>query len=238
MALKNSRVIGLTMTVGRSSALLLAGLACCLWAGEIEAGAATQIVRWDQEKIAATISDVEKSFHATFPFQNVSNGPITIIAVNASCGCTTAKLSKYTYNKLERGKIEVDVDTETRVGHQRITLSVGIKELSAPVMLELELEISPPVSAQPSLIFWKLDSKPDPRIVEISINRDRQILIQDVKSDNANFLTTLTREQSNGAIRYKLQIAPVSTQREARGLIKITTLPAIKNSPSVFVVIE
>lgn len=90
---------------------------------------------FDKEVKQATIHEGDAQAHFVFNLTNISRQPVTINAVNTSCGCTVAQLPQvpWTLKSGENGQIQVTVNVPDNIPATRkdvtVVTSLGVRTL-------------------------------------------------------------------------------------------------------------
>lgn len=64
-------------------------------------------LQWDTPEIEVTAKPTDTKITREFTFQNKGEATITILSIQTSCDCTSAKVESKTYTPGERGKLLV-----------------------------------------------------------------------------------------------------------------------------------
>lgn len=91
----------------------------------------------------------------SYRFANKGSKAIKILSTESSCGCTTAKLEKTTYEPGERGAIQVRFEFGDRDGWQQKTITVKTDDPQTPVkVLKLSVNIPRLAMVGPKVLQW------------------------------------------------------------------------------------
>ena len=118
-------------------------------------------LNWEvrERQIATTAGTAKVS--ASFPFENTTTAPITIVAIDAGCVCTTATTAKKTYGPGERGELAVEFTLGERFGRQDRLITVTTDAADARFQeLRLIVDITELITLRPRLIFWAVGEPP------------------------------------------------------------------------------
>jgi len=179
---------------------------------------------WDQPAQEFHRAPEDLKLDVLFTFTNTGSAPVEITRVTTSCGCTAARLEKKRFDPNMHGKIDVQFIFGSRRGPQHKTITVSTSD-GVQTILELRCFIEDALAIQPALVFWRLDTPPDEKVVELtSTTPDNRIVITAVKSNNPQISSTL--ETIEAGQRYRLKIRPASTeQKESAQFIIETDFP-------------
>ncbi|MBK1857842.1 DUF1573 domain-containing protein [Cerasicoccus arenae] len=168
-----------------------------------------------------------------FTFENAGDQTVKITDVKTSCGCTTTDLDKKVYQPGEKGEIKGNFKIGDRQGVQRKSITIKTNDLGQPeIKLELMVEIPQPLSLKPGLLFWRLGSDPDAKVIEVESNEEFGIEIVSVESASEDFNVQLVKPSSSaGTVSTdgkgcEISVSPVSTAEAKRVLIKIAAANA------------
>lgn len=192
-------------------------LGAIMWLGAATAAPAALVFEEQILNLPATPGLHEVS--GVYRFQNTGSENVKIRKVRTSCGCTTAKLDKLVYAPGEKGEIATTFRFGFAKGKLRKLLSVELED-ATEIPLEIHTLVMIPISAKPTLVFWRRGSEAGTKRVAIGLQPDLPIQVASAVSDNPAFLTKLTAE---GDGRYALEITPRSTTDNATGQITIKT---------------
>jgi hypothetical protein len=132
---------------------ILLSLSALFFAGMINAQ--TTEVKQDEAKGEITFVNVEHNYGTIefdangtceFEFTNTGKGVVTLINVQASCGCTIPEWSKEPIKPGEKGKITVKYNTKNPGTFQK-NISVFSNATVSPILLTIKGEVKP--QAQP-----------------------------------------------------------------------------------------
>ena len=168
-------------------------------------------------EIKANPSDEIVSF--VFPFKNVGKKPVSVIDVNLTCSCLSAKTDKKTYGPGEDGYLEAIFSIGSFTGIQRKSMTVISqdegKEKVRDSLLAI-LTIPDVVTIEPELIKWKVGEDPyvDPiKITSVSCTRE-------------GFDVSVVAKKEGR--EYEIKIKPQKTSKPMLGMIKIETDSKLK----------
>jgi len=182
-------------------------------------------LKWDQTVQEFDRPAEDKEIWVHYPFHNAGTTPITIRALRASCGCTTARLDKKTYAPNESGDVLLHFGFGDRKGFQRKTVTVITDDIANdPVVLGLNVTIHPPVSITPALVYWKIGKPAAPQSVELNFEPTEHAHIKSVTSSNPRLVATLVPTKPGDI--YVVNVVPVdTTQKETAEISVLTDFP-------------
>ena len=189
-----------------------------LFLTKLNAGALT----WEKDRIVTEIMKGDQAeVRVTFPFKNAGDHPVTIMAVQTSCGCTTAGLSKKTYAAGESGQIAVAFDVGERIGLQQKYITVTTDEPhQPPIRLLLQVNIKEYFSLDPELLQWNVAGKPAEQTAVLSALTSQSIIAVEAKTEPAGVFETRIEVVGKGR-KYNVEIKPLSTTRQSRAVVTL-----------------
>jgi len=101
--------------------------------------------------------DIEKGdkVNTVFQFKNSGDAPLEIINVGTSCGCTTAKPEKTTYQPGETGQIPVEFDSTRFSGPITKRITVTTNDADSPkTVVTIKGMVTVDVEYKPSSVFF------------------------------------------------------------------------------------
>ncbi len=174
-------------------------------------------LEWDTQRISKTASVEDEQAEYEFTFTNTGKVPVTITSTRGSCGCTTAKLEKKTYEAGESGKIKATFTFGDRAGKQRKRITVYTKEdapdskpISESIALEMRVNIPQPVIIRPRLVYWRPGDTLEPKIVQILIDHDKPVDIEVGKVEGDSITAQI--KSIEGGKQYELTLTPVGSE--------------------------
>ena len=168
-------------------------------------------------EIKANPSDEIVSF--VFPFKNVGKKPVSVIDVNLTCSCLSAKTDKKTYGPGEDGYLEAIFSIGSFTGIQRKSMTVISQDegkVKVRDSLLAILTLPDVVTIEPELIKWKVGEVPyvDPiKITSVSCTRE-------------GFDVSVVAKKEGR--EYEIKIKPQKTSKPMLGMIKIETDSKLK----------
>ena len=98
----------------------------------------------DQEINIGRITQGERKT-VSFKFENTGNGPLVISGVKPSCGCTLTKdWPKYPLEPGEKGSLEIEFNSEGKLGHTSSEIVVSANTLPSSTILIIMGEVIGP----------------------------------------------------------------------------------------------
>jgi len=184
----------------------------------LSAVSAAGALTWPSIKVEATAKGGQETFETVFPFKNTGPKPVIITAVQTSCGCTTASLTKKAYAPGESGELKAQIDLRERTGWQERTVTVTTDDGTPPTVLTLRVNIPQVIEIAPRMVVWSQDSKRDTREVTITAGTDVAINLRDVVYSPQFTVEQITDVPGR---RYRLRITPHSTDSHYRDEILV-----------------
>lgn len=178
-----------------------------LWA--VSAGGAAGL-RWEATTVQRETKLGEETVPLRFAFSNPESRPITVLHVNASCGCTTATLEKKTYAPGEKGQIDVVFDARNLSGVQEKTIQVFTDDSPKPTVLTVRVTIPTWAEISPRLLWWSVGEEGKPKEAVIRLHPGAKLRGESIRVDGAAMTASLTAEEDGR--RYRLVVQPASTK--------------------------
>lgn len=123
---------------------------------------------WETASLDVSVEAGSGDVVIEFPFKNDESAPVTIRELKASCGCTTPTVETRHVAAGATGVVKATFATGDRVGPQSAHVTVTTDEAgSAPVNLQLRVDIKPLVSLTPRLVHWTAADGPVGRTIEL-----------------------------------------------------------------------
>ena len=212
------------------SVLIVCGITAPTWAD----------LEWQTQRINYTVSIADDKAEVAFKFTNTGDRPVTIESVRTSCGCTTAKLDKQTYQPGESGEVTAVFAFGDRTGvqHKRITVkssepapapgsspgsspgsnsAEGDSSESEPVVHEdylyLKVTIPEPVKVRPRMVFWRVGEARAAKTVRVTLD-DKQPIKLSLAGVEGDGVSAKLQPVEAGK-QYELILTPTSKQPTA-----------------------
>jgi len=208
------------MFVGMSSILRVgtAVLGALLVSSGLQAG-----IVWQTTEVEYQAKPGEEVIHAAFPFE-IEGDAVTIESIRTSCGCTTTKLEKKTYEPGENGVIEAKFELGSRVGQQQKYISVQTNDPDVPKQdLKLNVYIPHILKIEPRFVYWNKGMKSyHEQSIDLIPDSDVAVSIVNVTSDQKQL--QLRWEAQEDENKYRLYLKPVVPEGEVpffRAIVKI-----------------
>ena len=137
----------------------------------LSAPSARADLSWDTKTVDRVAARGASSEDFTIHFRNSGGRPVRILAVQTSCGCTSAALAKQTYAPGESGDLQVTYRFGGQVGAQEKTVTVTTDAApDAPTVLVLRVQIPELFSISPRLLWWSIGDAPVEKQAAVTIN--------------------------------------------------------------------
>src|SRR6478736_5385400 len=131
------------------------------------------------------------SVEARFAFKNAGPGPVTITSLKTTCGCTTARLDKRTYQPGEQGEVVAVYKFPFQHGALRkLVLVTTDDHPKDPISLDLRVFVHEPLEVKPALVYWRSGAPVEAKSVQF-VAYGYPVQIKSVTSSNPNFTATL-----------------------------------------------
>ncbi len=192
----------------------------CALSGFAAASARAEL-SFDEKILQLRSSPSEHSAAGVFRFENTGSEPVTIRKVHTTCGCTTAKLAKMTYRPGERGELATVFKYGFARGPLRKLLSVETED-GTTIPLEIHVRVEAPVTATPTLVFWRTSEAAKPKTVTIEVQPGVPAEVGPAECDSDDFQVGLAKSETG----YLLTVTPRDTTQRAKARIRLPTRPA------------
>jgi cytochrome c553 len=105
------------------------------------------VLAWDGTLKAVDATNEQEVARFTFDFTNVTTGPVSILIVHPSCGCTTAELppTPWTIPAAGTGEIKLSVNLQGKSGTLFKTVNVATDHGKKDLMLRINILPPPPM---------------------------------------------------------------------------------------------
>ncbi len=196
-----------------ASILILVMVACAPARAEL---------KWDSQKLELSPSAIDASADAKFGFVNAGTMPVTIEAVQSSCGCMVPALAKKTYAPGERGEISARFNIGDRRGVQNKTIRVGVQGERDPTLLTLVVNIPDPVRITPAILAWERGEPSTPKTITVQAQPNQPVRVLKVTATHPNMDARV--ETIKESAEYRITVTPKSTDTPGFVLLTIDTL--------------
>lgn len=110
-------------------------------AGQLTTGSDTAVISFrDYEHDFGKVAEGEK-VSSIFTFENKGKGPLVILSVTTSCGCTVPKYDTKPIDPGSTGTLEVVFDSSGKTGKQSKTITVRSNASKPIVLLKISCEV-------------------------------------------------------------------------------------------------
>jgi len=178
-------------------------------------------------EIKAKVSDEVVTF--LFPFKNVGKESVSIIDVNLTCSCLSAKTNRGSYGPGEGGHLEAVFSIGSFTGIQRKSMTVISRSKDGEQVrdsLLAILTIPDVVTIEPELIKWKVGEDPTVKTFTLKVPHVDPIKITNVSCTREGFdVSVLTKKEGR---EYQITIKPQNTSKPMLGMLKIETDSKLK----------
>jgi hypothetical protein len=185
------------------------------------AGSALAQLTWENPEQTFDAKSLERAVVAKYRFTNVGAQPVKIQNIKASCGCTTAALSKTEFAPGESGEIEAKFTFGGRTGKQQKAIAVTTSADPEPTILRLVVNIAETVKIQPAFVMWMAGEPALSKIIHITVAEDAPVKIESVVSDDAGVKVQMAELRAGK--EYELQVTPDDTREPAVATLMIKT---------------
>lgn len=175
---------------------------------------------WDTSTQEKPADFGQEEIPFTFAFTNRGDQPVTIQAVEVSCGCTATSLTKTTFAPGERGELEVVYRPDGQTGPQTKTIVVTSSDQpKRPVTLTVKTNVPRLVEVSPRLVTWPRGGEPTEKRVSITLHRLPQTTVTIENPQLDHVIVSLQPGDKAGS--QMLVIRPKSTVVAFRATIRL-----------------
>lgn len=166
-----------------------------------------------------------------FWFTNTGTGPVEILKVRPSCGCTTAGQHDKIVQPGQTGKIPIRLNPGNASGpiHKTIMVNTNVPGEGSTVTLHIQGEVWHPIQATPtSASFGRLTSEMAAsasmeRKLTIVNNTEEKVTVSDPKSSNPSFKATVNPLEEGKKFELVVTVVPPLASGPVTGNIELTT---------------
>lgn len=166
-----------------------------------------------------------------FWFSNTGTGPLELLKVRPSCGCTTAGEHDKIVQPGQSGKIPIRLNTGHASGpiHKTIMINTNAAGEGAAVTLHIQGEVWQPIQATPaSASFGRLTtdtaaSASMERKLTVVNNTDEKIKITKAVSSNPSFKADISEIEEGKKFELTVAVVPPLSTGPVTGNIELTT---------------
>jgi hypothetical protein len=194
---------------GQLSLRAASGLSVCL--GLFAVGPARAEIQWENPSVALFSPSGEKIVRTEYRFTNAGPRPVSVVAVEPSCGCVATSLAKSTYAPGEAGVIQVtfDLSMDGLAGVQDRTITVKTDDRAPPTVLQLRVTAVTLAAATPAQVSWERGEAPATKVALVTAKGNVPIAVTLPFRSSRDYGVVITAEPGNR--RYRIAITPKST---------------------------
>ena len=178
-------------------------------------------LQWEKKEIEFNPLVTDKEVKADFNFTNAGREPVTIVAVEPGCGCTTAVLEKRTYRPGEKGHIAATFTIGQRTGLQNKPIRVTVRGEKEETVLTMITHIPELMKVSPQLVFWQTGEAPEAKTIELTAMRDAPLRVTKVTSTDPKMKAAIETVQEGKS--YKVVVTPAETAAPVSATLTIET---------------
>lgn len=193
-------------------------------------------LEWDSTVFDYAAKVTDEAVSAAFHFKVVGEQPVTLSSIRSSCGCTTAKLEKRTYQPGESGVIEAHFDFGSRIGAQEKYISVQTDDPSdAEHNLLIKVYIPHVLKVEPRFVYWTKGAETYPeQSIDLVTDTDLEVTITSVEADTEQLKL---RWEPVGERRFRVWLQPEIPEGSEpffRAILKVTIDAPVSLKQRVF----
>lgn len=197
--------------------LKLLSALCALLAGAVAAKAG---LTWQNPVQAFDLLPESKSVEVHFAFKNDGSTPVTISGFKTSCGCTTARLDKRTYQPGEGGEVIANYHFRGSTGQLRKLVKVNIEGEPEPTVLDIRVLVREPLEIKPTLVFWRVGKPNEPKLIQMKAEKF-PVQVKSVTSSDPRVKVKLQTVQPG--MEYQLAVETDNTNEKVTAEIQVET---------------
>lgn len=188
-------------------------------------GAASQSEKksltWESKEIAVTAQPGAQNETIVFKFTNTADKDVTITNVQASCGCTTPSLPKYTYAPGESGEITAVFNIGNRQGMQVKQVTVSTDDGAPSQILTLKVDIPQLVKFSARALIWRKGEEPTPKTIAADVTAEDAIHLMNVATRDDTFKVELKEVEPGKS--YQIIATPAATDKPIARSISVSS---------------
>ena len=163
----------------------------------------------------------DRELTVNFAFRNKGKSPVTISKVTSSCDCTTAGLTKKTWQPGESGTLPARFVFGDRRGVQTKTIAV-ITDDGKTETLSFRCHIlADPLVLTPAFVSWRVGEAAQGKKIDLAIAKTAKMRVTSVASTNPRITAKLATVEDGK--QYAVEIAPADTSRPESAEIFVQT---------------
>jgi hypothetical protein len=177
-------------------------------------------------ELAPQVTQAQASYIAT----NSSNKIVQISKIETSCGCTGSIINKKQLRPGESTEVLASFKKGQRKSGGSNTLNVFLVGEDHPSSrLELKVKIATPLRAKPEIVFWRADSAPTARQVQITLDSRYVTQLDSIVYDKEKMNVVPIKESPT---QLTLSILPQSFDDAMQQTIKVRSVPTKQQNSS------
>lgn len=185
---------------------------------------------WTTQAQTLAADPARSEIAASFNFRNGGPRPVTITAINTSCGCTAATLAKSTYAPGEAGRVDVVLRYAGDTAEVAQTVTVTTDEPGRRPD-ELKLTVMVPISPRaqrlaisPRFVKWTQGGPGQPQTVRLRVTGTGDPLRPiAVSTSDPVFRAELLEPSREHPDTYEVLITPLRVDAPRQAVIAVTT---------------
>ncbi|MFN8010622.1 MAG: DUF1573 domain-containing protein [Holophagaceae bacterium] len=145
----------------------------------------------------------DKKVSHKFKVTNNGKGILSITNLNASCGCTSTVVGKWSLNPGESSEVEATFDPKGQRGVVRKSVTVTSNDPKNPAFtLTFEADVVQEVMAKPGGVFFPEVPRATPRksSLRLESGNGQPVKVTDISAPGAPYLSWAQRQEGNDAI--------------------------------------
>ena len=167
---------------------------------------------WENQTAELLAKPPDRQMSGLFRFTNTGDFPVTLTALQPSCGCTTAELTKRTCLPSGKGEIKAVYKLNGATGQQQKSIAVTTDDTTVKTV-ELTLRINVPelFTCLPRMLLWRIGDNLDEKKAAV-------FAASELKLNSVEILTITPQKQADAHLerdpvtgKFTLFIHPISS---------------------------
>lgn len=173
-------------------------------------------LRWETQTLRLQANWPQPAVEGRFRFTVAGTAPVTIAAVNTSCGCTVVDFQPGTFAPGQQGELPVRMSLEVEEGVQSRKVYVRCVPDQVETLV-VEATVHRYLHLEPNALSWRAGQSRTSRDIRIEAATPTPVHVLEVRNDNPAFRLELQTQEPGR--RYRLRVTPPAgepPQRMAR----------------------
>lgn len=174
---------------------------------------------WKEKTVELHSCLEETKVHGAFEFENKGKYPIRINDVKTSCGCATASLTGKIFQPGETGRIDVNMDTTSKLGTLEKYVNVNTDDPQARnVQLCFRVVLPELMKVVPTFVYWKAQDRSS-KSIEVQATDGLPVKLIKATSSSDSFDVSWKSTTPSG--HYEISITPKKPVDDEKAVITL-----------------